>query len=102
MTKLSGNTKQNTQQLRFTLLAAFFNHIKNSINPDFKNPCDNQALKRLFRAWKNIQFKILEKDIVDEIIFRTQNLRNRIMLELMIFGDMQQHTHLDLAHRLKL
>ncbi len=27
--------------------------------------------------------KILEKDVVDEIIFRTQNLRNRLMLELM-------------------
>lgn len=89
MTKVSGNTKQNTKKLRFTLLAAFLNYIKNSIDPDFKNPCDNQALKRLFRAGKNIQFKILEKDIVDEIIFRTQNQRNRIMLELMARGCMR-------------
>ncbi|NOX34725.1 MAG: site-specific integrase [Deltaproteobacteria bacterium] len=89
MTKVSGNTKQNTKKLRFTLLAVFFNYIKNSIDPDFKNPCDNQALKRLFRAGKNIQFKILEKDVVDEIIFRTENQRNRIMLELMARGCMR-------------
>ena len=85
MTKVSSNTKK----LRFTLLTAFFNYIKNSIDPDFKNPCDNQALRRLFRAGKNIQFKILEKDLVDEIIFRTESQRNRIMLELMARGCMR-------------
>jgi integrase len=40
-------------------------------------------LRKLFRAAKTAQLKILEKDVVDEIIFRTQNLRNRLMLELM-------------------
>jgi len=30
-----------------------------------------------------IQFKIIEKDVVDEIIFRTPNPRNRLILELM-------------------
>jgi len=89
MTSISKNTKQNTKKLRFTLLSAFFNYIKDSIDSSFNNPCDNQALKRLFRAGKNIQFKILEKDVVDEIIFRTQNQRNRIMLELMARGCMR-------------
>ena len=89
MTQITGNTKQNTKKLRFTLLSAFFNYIKNSIEPNFKNPCDNLALKRLFRAGKNIQFTILEKDVVDEIIFRTQNQRDRIMLELMARGCMR-------------
>jgi integrase/recombinase XerD len=89
MTKISGKTKQNTKRLRFTLLAAFFNFFKNSIDSNFQNPCDNPALRKLFRAGKNLQFKILEKDIVDEIIFRTQNQRNRIMLELMARGCMR-------------
>jgi len=101
MTKISGNTKQNTKRLRFTLLAAFF---KNSIDPNFQNPCDNAALRRLFRAKKNIQFKILEKDIVDEIIFRTQNQRNRIMLELMArccmrIGEVLNLTPMDIEDR---
>jgi integrase/recombinase XerD len=89
MTKVSGSSKQNTKKLRFTLLTAFFNYIKNSIDPAFPNPCDNKTLRRLFRAEKNTQFKIIEKDLVDEIIFRTQNQRNRIMLELMARGCMR-------------
>ena len=83
MSKVSGGTKQNTKKLRFTLLSAFFNFIKNSVNPDFQNPCDNPALRKLFKAGKPTQFDILEKDVVDEIIFRTRNPRNRLMLELM-------------------
>jgi integrase/recombinase XerD len=89
MTKVSGSSKQNTKKLRFTLLTAFFNYIKNSIDPAFPNPCDNKTLRRLFRAEENTQFKIIEKDLVDEIIFRTQNQRNRIMLELMARGCMR-------------
>ena len=83
MSEVSDGTKQNTKKLRFTLLAAFFNYIKNSVEPDFKNPCDNPALRKLFRAGKPTQFKIIEKDVIDEIIFRTRSPRNRLMLELM-------------------
>ncbi len=83
MSKVSDGTKQNTKKLRFTLLSAFFNFIKNSLNPYFQNPCDNPALRKLFKAGKPTQFDILEKDVVDEIIFRTRNPRNRLMLEIM-------------------
>ena len=83
MSDVSDGTKQSTKKLRFTLLAAFFNYIKNSVDSDFQNPCDNPALRKLFRSGKLIQLEILEKDVVDEIIFRTPNPRNRLMLELM-------------------
>jgi integrase len=83
MSEVSDGTKQNTKKLRFTFLAAFFNFIKTSVDPDLQSPCDNPALRKLFKASKPTQFKILEKDVVDEIIFRTRNPRNRLMLELM-------------------
>lgn len=83
MAKTSDGTKQSTKKLRLTLLTAFFNFIKNWVDPDFQNPCDNHTLRKLFKAGKGTQFKILDKDLVDEIIFRTQNPRDRIMLELM-------------------
>jgi integrase/recombinase XerD len=89
LTKISEGTKQTTKKLRYTLLSAFFNFIKLSIDPDFQNPCDTPALKKLFRAAKPNQLKIIEKDVVDEIIFRTQNQRNRLMLELMARGGMR-------------
>ena len=81
--EISDGLKQSTKKLRGTLLAAFFNFIKNSVDPDFQNPCDNPALRKLFRAGKPAQFKIIEKDVIDEIIFRTSNPRNRLILELM-------------------
>jgi len=104
MSKVSDGTKQNTKKLRFTLLSAFFNFVKNSIDPDFQNPCDNPALRKLFRAGKIIQFKILEEDIVDEIIFRTRNQRNRLMLELMAragmrVGEVLKLTPMDIEDR---
>jgi integrase/recombinase XerD len=83
MTKVSDGLKQSTKKLRFTLLSAFFNYIKNSVDSDFQNPCDNPALLKLFRAGKLTQFKILEKDVVDEIVFRMPNPGNRLILELM-------------------
>ena len=89
MSTITVGTKQNTKKLRFTLLSAFFNYVKNSLDSDFQNPCDNPALRKLFRAVKPSQLKILEKDVVDEIIFRTRNQRNRLMLELMARSGMR-------------
>ncbi len=104
MSKISDGAKQNTMKLRFTLLSAFFNFVKNSLDPNFQNPCDNPVLRKLFRAAKTAQLKILEKDVVDEIIFRTQNLRNRLMLELMArscmrIGEVLKLTPLDIDDR---
>jgi len=89
MSTVSDGTKQNTKKLRFILLSAFCNFVKNSLDPSFQNPCDNPSLRRLFRAGRPAQLKILEKDIVDEIIFRTQKQRNRLILELMARGGMR-------------
>jgi integrase/recombinase XerD len=89
MSTVTDGTKQNTKKLRFTLLSAFFNFVKNSLDPDSQNPCDNPTLRKLFRAGKPTQLKILEKDVVDEIIFRTRNPRNRLLLELMARSGMR-------------
>ena len=83
MTKLTEGKKQSTKKLRFALLSAFFNFMKNSLDSDLQNPCDSPALKKLFRAAKTTRITILDKDVVDEIIFRTPNPRNRLIVELM-------------------
>jgi len=89
MSTVSDGTKQNTKKLRFTLLSAFFNFVQNSLDHDIQNPCNTPALRKLFRAGKPTQFKIFEKDVVDEIIFRTRNPRNRLILELMARSGMR-------------
>ena len=40
LTKLTDGTRQSTKRNRYSSLKAFFNYIKNSINPNFQNPCD--------------------------------------------------------------
>jgi integrase/recombinase XerD len=46
-------------------------------------------LKKTFRNIKQAQWKILEKETVDEIIFKASSLRNRLLIELMARGGMR-------------
>ena len=46
-------------------------------------------MKKLFRAKPFTSWEILEKEVVDEVIFRTTKTRNRLMLELMALGGMR-------------
>ena len=46
-------------------------------------------LRKLFLAKVKTQFDVLEKETVDEIIFRTNKMRDRLILELMARGAMR-------------
>ena len=83
LTRITEGNKQNTKRNRFTTLSAFFSFIINTFDPELKNPCETPILKKMFKRTQIIQWNIIEKETVDEIIFRTINPRNRIMLELM-------------------
>jgi integrase len=82
-------TKQTTKRSRYATLSAFFNLVKNSIDPKLQNPCSTPLLRKLYRPAKVTQWKIFEKEVVDEIIFRTVDTRNRLLLELMARGGMR-------------
>ena len=89
LTKLTDGTKKSTKRNRYSSLKAFFNYIKNSIYPNFQNPCDTPILRKIFKDSKSPPWPIIEKELIDEIIFKTTNPRNRIMLELMARGGMR-------------
>jgi integrase len=89
LTRDTEGRKQSTRRFKYTLLKTLFNFIKNSSEPSFVNPCDATVLKKTFRVAEGRQWVILEKDAVDEIIFRTDNPRDRLMLELMARGGMR-------------
>ena len=55
-------------------------------------------LRKVFKVPKPVQWKIVEKEVVDEIIFRTRSPRNRLMLELMARGGMRVGEVLGLTH----
>jgi integrase/recombinase XerD len=89
LTSFSTGSKPATKRHRYSSLKAFFNFLKNSVDAKIQNPCDTAMLRKMFRERPPQQWKIVEKDLVDEIIFRTMRPRNRIMLELMARGGMR-------------
>jgi integrase/recombinase XerD len=87
--KITDGTKQPTKRTRYSHLAAFFNFIINNIDERIQNPCANQLLKKLYKASTPVQWDSFEKETIDEVIFRTTKLRNRLILELMARGGMR-------------
>jgi len=89
LTTLTEGNKQATKRNRYAVLSAFFNFFINSSHPKLVTPCISVIFKKIFRRPQVIQWKIIDKETVDEIIFRTMNARNRLILELMARGGMR-------------
>ena len=89
LTSVTEGTKQTTKHSRYSHLRCFFNFMRETLNQNLQNPCDTPMLKKLFRARPSYHWNIIEKETVDEIIFRTLKVRNRLMLELMARGGMR-------------
>jgi len=89
LNQVTDGCKPQTKRIRYAHLSAFFNFIKDNLDPDLSNPCDSPMLRKLYRPKVKVQWNILEKDTVDEIIFRTATLRDRLLLELMARGAMR-------------
>ena len=89
LTEDTEGQRQATKRYKYTILKSFFNFFINTSAEPFPNPCDTPILRKIFRIAKGRQKDILEKDLVDEVIFKTDNPRNRLMLELMARGGMR-------------
>ncbi len=86
---LTAGKKQTTKRSRYAALSAFFNLIMGIVDFELKNPCGAPMLKKLFKPAKITHWTILEKELVDEIIYRTEDPRNRLILELMARAGMR-------------
>ncbi len=99
LTNLNGACKQVTKHTRYAYLKALFNFIRNNLDDQIQNPCEAPILRKLFRPGKLMHWQIMEKETIDEIIFRTTKVRNRLMLELMARGGMRVGEVLNLTAR---
>ena len=89
LNKITQKRKHGTKRTRFSHLSSFFNFVKNNIDHSLNNPCDTPMMRKLFRKKANTHWNIVEKETVDEIIFRTVKQRDRLILELMARGGMR-------------
>ena len=71
------------------MLSSFYNFSINTALPALTNPCNTAVIKKLFKRPQAIQWQIVDKETIYEIIFRTMNARNRLMLERMTRGGMR-------------
>ena len=71
LTNTTDGCSQLTKRTRYAPLLSLFNFIKNNLDPELRNPCDLPILRKLFRTPPARPWKILEKEAVDEVIFRT-------------------------------
>jgi integrase/recombinase XerD len=62
LTRLTEGNKQTTKRNRYSCLKAFFNYIRNTIDFETQNPCDTPILRKIFKASRPEQWKIIEKD----------------------------------------
>jgi integrase/recombinase XerD len=104
LTQINQGTKQTTKRTRYSQLTSFFNFITQNLDHDLRSPCDTPMLKKFYRSPGLIRWNILEKEVVDEVIFRTIKPRNQLILELMARGGMRisevlQLTSIDIEDR---
>ena len=80
LNRLTQNSKPYTRQVRYSHLSAFFNFFCNNIDHQVRNPCDTPMIRKIYRKNVSIRWERIEKESVDEIIFRKPKPRNRLML----------------------
>jgi site-specific recombinase XerD len=74
---LTKDNKPATKRNRYSVLASFYNFIINTGLAALSNPCNSSVSKKIFKRPMAIQWDIVDKEMVDEIIFRTTNVRKQ-------------------------
>lgn len=73
---------RSTRHLRYAQMKAFFNYVIEATGANIKNPCNAVVLAKTFKNVQHRPRKILDKETVDEIIFNSSSIRDRLILEL--------------------
>jgi integrase len=73
---------KSTRRLRYAQLKAFFNFTIDRCSLNMRNPCNTSLLSKSFKAPKQVPHKILDREIVDEMIYNSKRHRDRLILEL--------------------
>jgi integrase len=79
---LTHHTARSTARLRYAQLTALFAFAIERLGLRTSNPCQSPLLRKTFRVPKSPRKQNLDRDTVDELIYRTTDLRTRLLIEL--------------------
>ena len=79
---ITENSSKSSKRHRYSQLKALFNFVISNYLPDLKNPLDSPFMKKMFPLPKPRQREVISKAIIDEVIFNSRSLRDRLILEL--------------------
>ena len=79
---LTKDLAKSTRRLRYSQLKTFYNFIIERCSLSMRNPCNTSLLSKSYRAPKQVSRKMLERETVDEMIYNTKRVRDRLILEL--------------------
>jgi integrase/recombinase XerD len=79
---LTEHMAKSTRRLRYAQVKAFFNFLINEKGIPIKNPCQDSIMVKAFKSPRMKQKDILSRESVDEIIYRSKKIRDRLILEL--------------------
>jgi len=86
---LTSRNSHSTKYLRYSHLKALFNFCISGFSLRVKNPCNNPILRKIYRIPRLARRRYVEKETIDEMIFRTENMRDRLILELEARGGLR-------------
>ena len=79
---ITENSSKSSKRHRYSQLKALFNFVISNYLPDLKNPLDSPFMRKMFPLPKPKQREVVSKALIDEVIFNSQSLRDRLILEL--------------------
>jgi len=79
---LTQKHSKSTRRLRYAQLKAFWNFLIEKCNLNMRNPCSAPLLSKAFKTPKQVARRILDREVVEELIYKTKILRDRLIVEL--------------------
>jgi integrase/recombinase XerD len=79
---LTKDHSKSTRRLRYAQMKAFYIFMIEKSDLNMRNPCNAPILAKAFKTPKQVPRRILDRETVEEVIYNTKNLRDRLMVEL--------------------
>ena len=79
---LTGDHSKSTRRLRYAQLKAFFNFLIEKCSLNMRNPCNASLLSKAFKTPKQMARRILDRETVEEMVYKAKNPRDRLIVEL--------------------